>query len=54
MSPSKSTQASTSNNTYMAPASINKLLHRIASTSSTTKENPASATYEDKLGMSAT
>ena len=37
-----------------APAGINKLLCRLASASSTTQANPLSATYEDKLGMSAT
>ena len=54
MSPSTPTQASASDNTYMTPAGINKLLRRFVSTSSTTQANPPSATYEDKLGMSAT
>ena len=38
----------------MVPAGINKLLRCLARTSSTDQENPPSATYEARLGMSAT
>jgi len=38
----------------MASAGIDKLLRRLASTSSTSQTNPPSSTYEDKLDMSTT
>ena len=54
MSPSTPTQASAKNTADMAPVGTNELLRHLASTSSTTQANPPSATYEEKLGMSAT
>ena len=54
MSPSTPTQASTKNTPDVAPVGINELLCRLASTCFTTQDNPPLATYEDRLGMSAT